>query len=147
MKKITTLVLLLLTFYGAQAQQLNFVPGSYVKNLADGWYKYESEGVKLDVGVTAGFIYEGNIKWFDNDSYSGELRANEFSGKGTYTWADGQRYEGTFKKNKRHGKGTLYRKNGEKVSGKWKNDELSGKVKIWKTDGTVEEVVWDKTKN
>lgn len=146
MKNISTLVLLLFTFCGVQAQQLNSVPGTLAKTLPDGWYKYESEGATLDVEVTAGFISEGNINWFNNDSYSGQLRANEFSGKGTYKWANGERYEGSFKKNQRHGKGSIYRENGEKVSGKWKNDKLYGKVKVFKTDGTVEQVVWDSEK-
>ena len=141
MKKIVTLVVLVFAFYGVQAQQMNSAPGTIARSLPDGWHKYASEGATLDVEVTAGFISQGNIKWFNNDTYSGQLRANSFSGKGTYTWANGERYEGSFKKNEKHGKGTMYRENGEKISGKWKNGVLSGKVTIWKTDGTVEEKV------
>lgn len=143
MKKLNTLVFFLFIVFGASAQQMNSVSGTIVNSLTDGWYKYSAEDLELDIEVTAGFISQGNIKWFNEDTYSGDLRANEFSGKGTYKWANGEKYEGSFKKNQRHGKGTMYYLNGEKFSGKWKNDKPHGKGKTWKTDGTVEEGVWE----
>jgi len=143
MKKLNTLLLFLFVISGLQAQQMNSVSGSAAKTLNDGWYKYSDEGAQLDVEVTAGYITQGNIKWFNDDSYSGDLRGNEFSGKGTYKWSNGERYEGSFKNNQRHGKGTMYYKNGEKISGKWKNDKLHGKGKLWKADGSVVVGVWE----
>lgn len=143
MKKLSTLLVFLLVAFSIQAQQMNSVSGTVAKTLPDGWYKYPDEGATLDVEITAGYISEGNIKWFNDDTYSGDLKGNEFSGKGTYTWANGTKYEGSFKKNQRHGKGTMYYENGEKFSGKWKGDKPHGKGKTWKTDGTIEEGVWE----
>lgn len=129
--------------YSVTAQQINPVPGSLARTLDNGWYKFEAEGAVLDVEVQSGYIIKGNIKWFNDDSYSGDLAGSQLSGKGTYKWQNGERYEGIFKKNQRHGKGTMFYSNGEKYSGKWKNDQPHGKGKIWKADGSVEQGVWE----
>ncbi len=142
MKKYLLFAVLLGSVTFIQAQELNFVPSSAVKSLADNWYKFESEGTTFDVEVRAGDIVKGNIKWFNNDTYSGDLVASELSGKGTYTWANGERYEGSFKSNQRSGKGTMFWNNGTKYSGKWKNNLQHGKGKKWEKDGTVVEGVW-----
>ncbi len=143
MKKKFLLLVLFISGFVANAQIINNVPALVASKLDNGWYKYQSEGVTFDVEVKEGYIVKGNIKWFNNDFYSGSLSASKISGKGTYKWSNSERYEGSFRNNKRHGKGTMYYKNGEKYSGKWKHDKRQGKGKVWKTDGTIVEGVWE----
>ncbi|MFP2995829.1 hypothetical protein ABN763_07960 [Spongiivirga sp. MCCC 1A20706] len=141
-RNVFTLLLLTIGFI-TNAQIINNVPGLVASQLDNGWYKYQSEGATFDVEVKDGYIIRGNIKWFNEDTYSGSLSLSSIAGKGTYTWANGERYEGAFKKNQRHGKGSMYYVNGEKFSGKWKKDKRHGKGKIWKTDGSIVTGVWE----
>ncbi|MEL6916215.1 MAG: hypothetical protein AAFO99_00655 [Bacteroidota bacterium] len=143
MKNRILLCLILATSVGLKAQELNTISVPGIKALADGWYKFASQGAEYDVEVSYGTLVKGNVGWFDESTYSGDLSKNVISGKGTYMWPNGDRYEGSFKNNQRSGKGTMHWKNGAKYEGKWKNNQRNGKGKMWQADGSLEEGVWE----
>ena len=144
MKKYILLFSLLFIALGqVQAQELNVVPTSTVRQLPDGWHKFTEQGATFDVQVLGGSLVKGKISWFGGASYSGSFAGNRISGKGTYKWADGSRYEGSFKNNQRHGKGSMIGIDGSKWSGKWKLNQKNGKGKVYDTTGViVQEGVW-----
>ena len=125
------------------AQEINTVPSSGIAKLPDGWHKFQSQGAFLDVEIISGNLTQGNIKWFDNATYSGNFSGFFIAGKGTYTWPGGKRYEGSFKDNERHGKGSMIEADGSKWSGKWKNNKKNGKGKAFDAQGNlIKEGIW-----
>ncbi len=145
MKKILlTLFAAFVVLFTVNAQEIKTVPTNQeTARLADGWRKFELQGVVFDIEVLGGSYVQGNIVWFDGTTYSGGLRGAFISGRGTYTWSSGARYEGSFRNGERHGKGSYILKNGKKWSGKWKYNKKNGKGKVFDPDGTVvQEGVW-----
>ncbi|MEK6153815.1 hypothetical protein WIW50_11170 [Flavobacteriaceae bacterium 3-367] len=143
MRRSILFACLTLGVLGLHAQDLNTISVPGIEALANGWYKFVSEGANYDVEITNGGLVKGNIRWFDTHTYSGDLSRNVISGKGTYTWDNGDYYEGAFKNNERSGKGTMHWKNGAKFSGKWKNNKRNGKGTLWEIDGTIVKGVWE----
>jgi len=115
-----------------------------VRQLSNGWHKFQLQGATFDVEIAEGHYVKGNISWLDGTTYSGNLAGASIAGRGTYVWPDGSRYEGSFKKNKRHGKGTMIAADGSKWSGKWKHNKKNGKGKLFDAEGSVvQQGVWE----
>lgn len=141
---IPTLLFLAGLVITGQAQTIKNVPFSNeIRQLENGWHKFQFQGVSYDVEILEGSFVQGNLTWLDGTTYSGNLGGIYINGKGTYTWVDGSRYEGSFRKNQRHGKGSMIAKDGSKWSGKWKNNKKNGKGKMFDAQGLVVETgVW-----
>ena len=76
-------------------------------------------------------------------AYTGTMRANQITGKGTYSFPNGSTYTGEVLNGLRHGKGTFTSNNGIIYEGEWLNGLKHGKGKI--TQGNmVLEGTWDK---
>ena len=65
-----------------------------------------------------------NIKSYE---YEGQLKNNEYDGKGIYYYKGGDRYEGEYKNDKKEGRGIYYYKEGDIYEGEYKNDKREGK--------------------
>lgn len=76
-------------------------------------------------------------------TYTGTMKANQITGKGTYTYPNGSVYTGDVLNGLRHGKGTFTTNNGIVYEGEWEYGLKNGKGKI--TQGNmVLEGTWEK---
>ena len=72
----------------------------------------------------------------DGSRYVGQLRYNQWNGRGVLTWPDGDKYEGEFKDNKKIGRGVYTWSNGDAYDGEWKDNKMNGHGEImWSTRG------------
>ena len=97
----------------------SYIYGNFVDGFADGFCKqtYEQTWEK------------------SQPYYEGEIKRNEYQGKGEYHYGDGDYYKGEWKDSKYHGHGAAYSKrlnktwvgyfeNDEKVNGNWVKGEI-----------------------
>ena len=75
----------------------------------------------------------------NGNSYLGELKNNQFHGKGILTLANGDTYQGDFKNNLRHGHGKIIYSDGYIYEGEYQNDLWNGKGKLTYINGNIYE--------
>lgn len=126
------------------SQALNVIPTIDIRDLDDGWYKFERGFVSFDVEIINGRMVEGVVVWPDKSKYEGYLDGNNISGRGTYYWPNGIKYQGKFLNNRRQGKGSLILQDNTKWFGPWKDNKQHGKGKIFDANGKlVRKGVWE----
>ena len=102
-------------------------------------YKSDSYiyGNFVDGGYAHGFCKQTFEQTWEKTQpyYEGEIKRNQWEGKGEYHYGDGDYYKGDWKDSKYHGQGAAYSKrlnrtwvgeykNDEKVDGNWVNGEI-----------------------
>jgi hypothetical protein len=87
------------------------------------------------VGGCVNGLAHGKGKAKGKDTYEGEFKLGNKSGKGTYIWEDGGKYSGAYLDDKEHGKGTSVSASGEKYDGDWLNGKRSGSGVLTWSDG------------
>lgn len=78
-------------------------------------------------------------RWPDGNTYAGEIKNSNMTGKGKFTWANGNVYEGDFVNGERTGKGKYYFTNGDFYEGDFYKGVRTGKGKFKLKDGDVYE--------
>ncbi|MGT2910433.1 MORN repeat-containing protein [Streptococcus cameli] len=74
-----------------------------------------------------------------NITYTGSLKSNKMTGKGTLTFKNGDRYKGEFKNGIFHGQGTFTAKEGWTYVGEFKQGQPDGQGKLTTKEKTVYE--------
>lgn len=81
-----------------------------------------------------GILYYGKI-FLSNRTYTGEIKDNEYNGKGKMEYLNGEIYEGNWLKKKRNGYGILIYNDKCKYIGNFKNDKFEGEGEFFWNNG------------
>jgi hypothetical protein len=71
-------------------------------------------------------IGEGNIKYQNGDSYTGQISHGQRHGKGYTAYANGDQFEGDYKNDRPNGNGILLERDRARYEGGWKDGKAEG---------------------